>query len=380
MEIERITMAIEYYYKLTGNKGKNLFASLRQEDYDRLEDESAEMYAIGAIPGGDWRMDFIDEHLWGRLNGDDLDTIVNSVPVLQRKPNNDVREWLYKNKCPFPEEDSIQEWGAGRARWDSHEGLFWECIDRKNDVETALCFGLVSYPKRVDGKYIEDNTRTAIPAKTADEISRLCDKRNNEPLTTLPDYKWSDGISKEISRLEQEAFEKLILISGFYCTIHGGKTDFEQPIPKSEVLTCPTCGHPVCSECANMYVEEPDTEEKAREYVESCSGVSGMAQCGCCGDYSEGFMLNYLKLIKCPIPKEYLDINRTPTQRDVVYVSTPSVMQLQDFPDISTKVKKKFECGASGIINVEHPTGEIWGIPEKHPANWVVTICYPHER
>jgi len=55
-------------------------------------------------------------------------------------------------------------------------------------------------------------------------------------------------------------------------------------------------------------------------------------------------------------------------------------MEIQDFPDISAKVVETFESGTSGIIKVEHPTGEIWGIPEKHPANWVVTICYQHER
>ena len=25
-------------------------------------------------------------------------------------------------------------------------------------------------------------------------------------------------------------------------------------------------------------------------------------------------------------------------------------------------------------------TGEIWGIPEKHGNDWLVTICYPEER
>lgn len=377
-------MQVEYYYELTGNRGKTLFGSLRESDYNKLVADQAENYINEAVPGAEWRDRFIDEHLWPKLSGDDLDSITDKIPELKGKDNSEIRKWLYENKCPIiDEEDDINDWGWNRANMDAQDGILWDHIDQDNDVDTALGLGLIKYPKSHNGKYIDDgNADTTIPAEIANKIHALCDKSNKEePPAGSPEYKGPSETSKEMERLEKEAVEKLILVSGFYCDIHGGRSDYENPIPKSEVLTCPSCGHPICPICANMCTNDPDTEEKAREYLESCDSVSGMAYCGQCGDYSERFMLDFLKLVKCPIPEEYLVLGDVlPPPRIARYVATATVSALPDFPDIAAAVKEKFDSGISGIIEIDHSTGEIWGYPERHPDYWLVTILYPHER
>lgn len=150
------------------------------------------------------------------------------------------------------------------------------------------------------------------------------------------------------------------------------------PYPKSEVLTCPSCGHPVCPICANTYDEDPDTVEKAREYMQSCDDVSGRAYCGQCGDWGEDFMLRFLKLIDCPIPPEFESAERKPRQAQ--FLMTNSISQLPNAGEIMDIVREQFDSGASGIIKVSDATGEIWGYPERHPEGWIVTVLYPHER
>lgn len=373
-------MQIEYRYELTGNTGKTLFDSLRESDYDRLIEGQAEHYISEGGPGGDWRDGFIDEHLWGKLTGDDLDSITDKATELKGKENSAIRKWLYKNKCPImDEEDYIKKWGYDRANLDAQDGHLWNHINQDNDTDTTLGLGLIKYPEFRDGKYIDNgSTGITIPTEIANKIYELSEKRDSaDPPTGSQKCK----ISEEMDRLEKEAVEKLILVSGFYCDIHGGKADFKQPMPKSEVLTCPSCGHPICPVCANMCENDPDTEEKAREYLESCDSVSGHAYCGQCGDYSEKFMFDFLKLVKCPIPEEFAIIGEVlPSPRHARYVATASVSTLPDFPEIASQVKEKFDSGISGIIKIDHATGEIWGYPERHPDYWRVTILYPHER
>ena len=103
-----------------------------------------------------------------------------------------------------------------------------------------------------------------------------------------------------------------------------------------------------------------------------------MAYCGNCGDWSEEFMLRFLNLVRCPIPPEYQDRKSEP--RKATYLATQTVAALPDVDEIMSKVKKKFDKGTTGIIKIFHPTGEIWGFPERHPEGWVVTVLYPEER
>lgn len=169
------------------------------------------------------------------------------------------------------------------------------------------------------------------------------------------------------------------IVDGFYCNIHGGDVKYKKPIQKSEVIVCPSCGHPICPICANCYSSNPDTVEKSREYMESCDSNTGMAYCGNCGDYSQEFMLGFLKLIVAPIPKEYENPMQIPRE-NVEYWATATVRELPDFQDIFSQVKEQWEKGTTGIIKVQHPTGEIWGWTDRYPDKWVVTIMYPEER
>jgi len=80
----------------------------------------------------------------------------------------------------------------------------------------------------------------------------------------------------------------------------------------------------------------------------------------------------------CPLPEAYRDF--TPSPRRARYVTTRTVADLPELNEIAASVQKAFMEGTSGIIKVQHTSGEIWGIPERHPDGWIVTICYPSER
>lgn len=362
-------MSIKWTYSLTGNDGETLFEALRQRDFDKMVEAQAEAYETQAIPNGDWREMFIDEKLWKTLNGDDIDAIVNNVPDLQDKMNKNIREWLYKHECPIVDEaELIREWAWERASSDVEDGFLWDHVDKNDDVEVALGFGLIKYPPFDDEKqiYVEGG-RDCIPADVANEIWKLSMDVANEQNR------------KHGGELECKAVEDMIFVDGFYCDIHGDRTEYEKPVKKSEIVTCPACGHPICPVCANCYSKDPATEEKSREYMESCDSVSGMAYCGNCGDYSQEFMLGFLKLVGAPIPKEYENPIQIPRE-NVEYLATATVNALPDFQDIFRQVKEQWEKGTTGIIKVQHPTGEIWGWTDRYPDRWVVTILYPEER
>ncbi|WP_347273237.1 hypothetical protein [Candidatus Kuenenia sp.] len=165
------------------------------------------------------------------------------------------------------------------------------------------------------------------------------------------------------------------LVSGFNCDIHGGYVEFKEPIQKSEVL-CPSCGHPICPECACME-EGPATIDEAREYVASCESNAGYACCVNCGDYSVAFMLRFLKLKGCPIPPECEGF--TQPKREALCYTTATVGALPNVDDIIRAAEEAFDKGTSGIIKIPDATGEIWAIPERHLKGWIVTICYPAE-
>jgi len=364
-------MAVEFYYELTGRKGKTLWDSLDEKVFEEAIAAQAASYEQDARPGGDRREDFIEEHLWDELNGDDLDAMAEDRPELKNKGNEAIKKWLKSHECPgMDEKEHIMRWAWERANFDGQTGALWDHFDHKDDMETALNFGLIRYPEMVDGSYV-DGGRYTIPVEVANKILSLCEKRKKEGEKDLE-------LTREISRLEKEAVEKLIRVTGFYCDIHGGRAEFESQIPRNEVLTCPSCGHPICPVCANCYDTDPKTIEDARRYLASCDDVSGMAYCGECGDWGEGFMLRFLKLVGCPIPPEYEGKIHGP--RRASFYATGRVANLPDAGEIVAEVKRRFEEGTSGIIKIEHPTGVIWGFPERHPDEWVVTVLYPEER
>lgn len=57
-----------------------------------------------------------------------------------------------------------------------------------------------------------------------------------------------------------------------------------------------------------------------------------------------------------------------------------TVSTLPDFQDIFVQIKEQWEKGVTGIIKVQHSTGEIWGWADRYPDKWVITIMYPEER
>lgn len=350
---------VKFHYDLTNNYGESLFASLRDHHFQDLIDDRAETYKNNGGVGGEWRGSFVEECLWKRLNGDDLDSISELNPELKGQPNVRIKEWLFSNKCPVSNEEKLlEEWAWERANFDAQEGILWD-FDHNDDVETALHFGLLK-----------------IPPDALKKIKALLKKAESSK-----EDERAEHYRHEAERLERDSIDKQILVSGFYCDIHGGRAEYKKPIPKSEVIVCPSCEHPICPVCANCYSNDPQTPDEARRYLESCDDVSGMAYCGECGDWGLEFMKRFLKLVGCPIPPEYENSKPIePIERVAEFYATSRVSALPDIGNIVMAVRKKFAEGVSGIIKVDHPTGEIWGYPERHPHGWVVTIMYPEER
>jgi len=388
-------MAVKYLYELTNRIGCNLYEALRDQDFDRVIEQETEHYVGQSKVGGELRESFIDwleRYLsardWRAIRGVGCD---------------DLSKWLMENPVPDREEDLRKRYAEKeieflttaqtKAASGSYLPLLWDHIDPNDDADVALGFGLITYPP-VDesGRYIQSGNSRHLPADIANRIKALTEEANALPRRTgrgvgSPDPKddLDRAIDEKIASLYREASclsEKTVLslirIEGFYCGIHGGTVKYETPILRSEMLACPSCNHPVCPSCANCYEKDPSTVEEARAYLASCDDVSGMAYCGHCGDWGVAWMLRFLRLRRCPIPPEFE--NYQPTPRSARFVATRTVAALPDRDLILASVSKAFAQGTSGIIHYPHPTGEIWGIPERHPEGWRVTICYPNER
>ena len=312
-------MEIEYKYAFTGKYGSTLYEALREKDFNNYERNEKE-YVLGESKvGGDWRDDFIS---W-------LESKLSYVRWAAYSKEAGVRcEELsgYLREHELPDDECELREGYAESR---DYGITGE--DMEDDINTANTFGFL---KSQDTPDIVGGT-----AKT---------------------------------------LEKLILVEGYHCDIHGGNTSFEKPILISEVLKCPSCGHPVCRECANTNINDPKDIDSAREYIASCESVSGLAYCGYCGDYSVEFMLRFLKVVNCPIPPECEEFK--PIPRSARFYMTPTVDVLPNRDSILRTAIAEFNKGTTGIIEIPDASGEIWAIPERHEGGWKVGIMRPEER
>jgi hypothetical protein len=376
--------------------GCNLYDALREEDFDRIIERETEYYIEQVKVGGERRQPFV-EWLEGHLSAQDWREIKEGIGC------DDLLTWLLESPVPEREEDLRSKYAEEeiafltttltKTKSGIHLPLLWDHVDPGDDADVALGFGLISFPPVDDnGQYIRSGNDRHLPADIANRIKALTDEANELAQKTgrgvgSPDPKDDldraidekvASLYREAARLEKEAALSLIRMEGFYCRIHGEEVRFEKPIPKSDVIACPSCNHPVCPDCANCYEKDPATIEEARAYLASCDEVAGMAYCGHCGDWGVEWMLRFLRLKCCPIPPEYE--NYKPAPRSVRFVATSTVAALPDCHLILESVSRSFAKGISGIIHYPHSTGEIWGVPERHPEGWIVTLCYPEER
>jgi hypothetical protein len=306
---------IEYQYAFTGKYGSTLYEALRERDFDNYIGKEKDYLLGEAKFGGEQREGFVS---W-------LEDRLSYARWANRSEKAGVRceglsEYLMAHELPDDECELREKYADIRADdiMELEEG-------KADDIDTAYTFGFL---------------------KSQD----------------IPD----------------EEIEKLILVNGFYCDIHGGNTSFEKPIPISEVLKCPSCGHPVCRECANCHTDNPKNIEDAREYIASCESVSGHAYCGNCGDYSVEFMLRFLKAVNCPIPPECEEFK--PIPRSARFCMTATVGALPNKDSILQTAIAEFNKGTAGIIEIQDPSGKIWAIPERHEDGWKVGIMRPEER
>jgi hypothetical protein len=389
-------MEVKFLYELTNRMGCNLYEALREEDFDGIIERETEYYIEQSKVGGERREAFV-EWLEGHLSARDWRKIKESVGC------DDLSKWLLENPVREREEDLKRSYSESEIEFLTttltktqsgvHLPLLWDHVDPADDADVSLEFGLITYPP-VDenGHYIQTGNSRHLPGDVANRIKAVMEEANELAKKTgrgvgSPDPK--DDLDRtidekiaflyrEASSLSKKTVLSLIRIEGFYCGIHGGTVKYERPIPRSEVLACPSCNHPVCPLCANCYEKDPATIEEAKAYLASCEEVSGMAYCGHCRDWVVEWMLRFLRLKKCPIPPEYE--NYKPAPRSVRFVATNRVASLPDCSRILESVSRTFAKGISGIIHYPHSTGEIWGIPERHPEGWIVTLCYPEER
>lgn len=169
-------------------------------------------------------------------------------------------------------------------------------------------------------------------------------------------------------------------IIGFSCPYHGSKVLYPggAAFANTDDLLCPACGQPICPECANMFETKPAESSEALDYFIGSQNGRAHAYCGQCGDYGYEYTLKYLRLVGCELPRNHEDYKEPPTEFTVV--TTQRIAALPDLQKIAKKISDLFASGQRGIIRHAHDKGEIWGIPEKHPDGWIVTICYPEER
>lgn len=347
----------EWIYSLTKNFGKTLYESIPDHVFNDYIAKAYENYLEESKVGGDCREEFVGWYI-SRLNPFDWEELAEKHSIRGTGENRIKSAMEYFVVHEFPGE-SIDD----RERFAQKEIEFitWDDINKEDDIEVALHFGLVKYPPfDRDKKTYINGGRNTIPAKVANKIYQV-------------------GGTMQAVDLERKAVGEFITVDGFYCDIHGGKAYYKKPIKKSEAPLCPACGHPICPVCANCFSKTPSTVEESREYMQSCDSSSGHAYCGNCGDYSPQFMLSFLKLVGAPIPPEYKNFKEVPRE-NVTFLATATVNALPDFPEIFAKVKEKWDKGVTGIIKVQHPTGEIWGWTDRYPDRWVVTILYPEER
>lgn len=353
----------KYKYELTGKYGTSLYEALRERDFDKYEANEVECELEASKIGGDRRDSFIS---WLE---EELSYVKWTDYARRAEVSSDkLSEWLIDNELPNDEGEQELREGYAQKYADDAASYCMDVIDSDNDVEVAFNFGLIK--------------SAAIPQDEQRKIKFLCERANKydekHPPRSGEPCEVSAKLRKFAGKIEKEACEKLIRVSGFDCDIHGGNAEYKEPVPLSEVLTCPACGHPICPDCANCNFKDPKTIDEGREYVASCESVSGHAYCGNCGDYSVEFMLRFLKLINCPIPPECEDFK--PILREAKFYMTATVAELPNKDSILQTAIAEFNKGTTGIINIQDPTGEIWAIPEKHPESWIVTICYPEER
>ncbi len=389
-------MDVKFIYELTGQSGANLYGALEEHHFNEIFARESKYYFEESEVGKASRSSFID---W-------LEKDLSALTWREMKEHvecDDLATWLLQNPIPDREEALREKYAEEETRFQFETftkgkngvsvPLYLDHIDPDDDAEIALFFKLITFPSRNDnGRYMEHKNERQIPAEIANKISELMDEANRLTKTTnryvgspppkddlerAADEK-INSLYNEASRLEKEAVLSLIRIKGFACEICGGRPKYPNPIPKTELLICPSCTHPICPNCANCYGKDPTTLDEASTFLASCDDVAGRAYCGQCGDWGTEFMLRFLRLKNCPIPDAYRNHKQAPRYAD--YVTTRTVAGLAEINQIAAAVQKAFMQGTSGIIKVQHPTGEIWGIPERHPDGWKVTICYPEER
>lgn len=386
--------AVQYHYELNGRKGANLFEALRQEDFEEVIEREYEYYVKHASVEGEMRESFVSWFL-DELSSDahgELEAQAGGValPVWLMSHSAGEIEESYLEKYAREEIDNIAGTIVKNEKGQDVSSL-WRDLDIENDVEVARFFNLISFPPTdQSGHYVDTGWRYHIPAAVATEIKALHDEASSleckmaeASIAESPDLAQTMRDKSSVLRsrailLESNTVLGLIKVSGFDCTVHCGSAQFEKPIPKTEIIGCPDCGYPICPVCANSYEKDPSTLEEAEEYLASCDEVCGMAYCGRCGDWSTAFMLRFLRLKKCPIPERYENFKTEPRKARIV--ATERVAKLANLDAIVQSITVKFLRGMSGIISEKDETGEIWGIPERHPEGWIVTICYPEER
>ncbi len=389
-------MDVKFIYELSRRPGVNLYGALEEHHFDEIFARESE-YCFGESGiGKTSRSRLID---W-------LEKDLSALAWREMKECTgceDLAAWLLQNPIPDREDELRRNFAEEETRFQletfikrkdgASVPLYLDHIDPDDDAEIALFFNLITFPPTDDnGRYIHHRNERQIPAGIANRISALMNEANRLAKTTgrhvgspapkddlerAADEK-IDSLYKEASRIEKETVLSLIRVAGLECNICGGRVKYQELIPKAALLTCPSCTHPICPECANCYGKDPATVEEADAYLASCDDVSGMAYCGQCGDWGTAFMLRFLRLKNCPIPEAYR--NHQPVPRHADFIATRTVADLPEINRIAADVRKAFMQGTSGIIKVQHPTGEIWGIPERYPDGWKVTICYPEER
>lgn len=352
-----------FKYEFTGRYGANLYKSLREIDFRDYKDQEIESYRASSAVGGIYREEFVswleEELVYAKWADYSRRAGVSS---------DKLSKWLMDNELPSDDgelefrEKYAQDYGTSAAN------CYLADYEKGSDVEVAYNFGFIKFAD--------------LPQDAQLKINFLCDRANRydkmHPSCSEEPYRVSSKLRNCASRIENEAAEILIRVTGFYCNIHGDDTKFKGPIPLSEVLRCPACNHPICPVCANAYENDPSTIDEGREYVASCESNSGRAWCGNCGDYSVEFMLRFLKLVGCPIPPECEYFK--PIQREATFYMTQTIAALPNKDDILRTAITEFNKGTSGIITIQDPSEIIWAIPERHEDGWKVGVMRPEER